>query len=378
MSSNDKIRDVLVATIRSPLPEPVRFGTWEMRHREFAVCAIRSEQGVVGRAFSYTRDGPVAAIVRRSIAPGYVGQPFDDPAQLTMAAAWSNTSVLMAGVGHRALGLVDLAAWDLRGRAEGRSVAELLGGEHRPMPVTAIIGYPPSRGPEEITEEVKALRAAGWRRFKQPVAATWELTRDRLRAAREAAPDDWHGLDANYTLRTPEEVEEFVRFVGDPDLGWLEDVVPPGDALLIAQARARAGVPIAMGDDQGGFYHPQALLQADAVDAMRVDITTNGGLSRLSGVLSQIDAAGLPFSTHMFAHYHSQVLAALGREDRPIEWGVQGAGVDQYADSLAQPVVSEGLMEPLPMAPGFGDVVNLDWVGEQEVEDPDALLEAVR
>ena len=62
--ADDLIRDVRVATILAPLPTPVVFGSWVMRHREFALCAVRSEAGVVGRAFTYTRDGPIAAIGR--------------------------------------------------------------------------------------------------------------------------------------------------------------------------------------------------------------------------------------------------------------------------------------------------------------------------
>jgi hypothetical protein len=48
--------------------------------------------------------------------------------------------------------------------------------------------------------------------------------------------------------------------------------------------------------------------------------------------------------------------------------------VDQYADSLARPIVRDGLMEPLPEGPGLGEIVNLDWIAEQSVTDPDGLL----
>jgi hypothetical protein len=75
----------------------------------------------------------------------------------------------------------------------------------------------------------------------------------------------------------------------------------------------------------------------------------------------------------MFAHVHSQVFAALGHEV-PIEWGVPGSGVDQFADSLRQPVVRDGLMEPLPEEPGFGTLFNARWIAEQIVEDEDGLL----
>ena len=51
-----------------------------------------------------------------------------------------------------------------------------------------------------------------------------------------------------------------------------------------------------------------------------------------------------------------------------------GSGVDQFADSLAQPVVRDGRMEPLPEEPGFGPLYNAPWIAQQSVEDDDGLL----
>ena len=76
----------------------------------------------------------------------------------------------------------------------------------------------------------------------------------------------------------------------------------------------------------------------------------------------------------MFGHVHSRVFAALGH-DVPIEWGVPGSGVDQFADSLPQPVVRDGLMEPLADEPGLGPQANPAWIAEQIVDDPDGVVE---
>src|SRR4051812_33711784 len=135
----DLIESVSVVTVRSPLPMTIRFGQWVMTHREFALCRIRSEAGLEGFGFVYTRDGPLAAIVRRNIAPLVIGQPYEDPAALHWQAAWSNNAILASGIGLRALGLVDLATWDLAARARSQSISAYLGGERHSMPVTAII-----------------------------------------------------------------------------------------------------------------------------------------------------------------------------------------------------------------------------------------------
>ena len=312
--------------------------------------------------------------MRRNIAPLYLEQPYDDPAALHWQAAWSNNAILPAGIGLRALSLVDLAAWDLAARAAGKSISAYLGGERRPMPVTAIIGYPPTLTAEQVTTQVETLLEAGWRRFKQPIAATPEETRARLRAARAAmGPDCWLGMDCNWVFKSAEDAVDFARSIEDVDLGWLEDVVPPGNARMVAEIRRGAPMPIAMGDEQGGSYHPESILAHDAVDVARVDTTTYGGITRLRDTLAQIEERGIAFAPHMFAHVHSQVFGALGY-DVPIEWGVPGSGVDQFADSLTQPVVRDGRMEPLPEEPGFGPLFNAPWIGQQIVEDEDGLL----
>jgi L-alanine-DL-glutamate epimerase-like enolase superfamily enzyme len=370
----DLIESVAVVTVRAPLPQTIRFGPWVMEHREFILCRLRTEAGLEGFAFVYTRDAPLAAVVRRNIAPLYVGQPYDDPAALHWQAAWSNNAILPSGLGLRALSLVDVAAWDLAARAAGQSISAYLGGGRRPMPVTAIIGYPPTLTPEQVAAQVEEYLAAGWRRFKQPIAASPDDTRARLRAARAVmGPDCWLGMDCNWVFKTAHDAIEFAKTIEDVDLGWWEDVVPPGNARLVAEIRRGAPVPIAMGDEQGGSYHPESILAHDAVDVARIDVTTYGGITRLRDTLAQMEERGVPFAPHMFAHVHSQVFGALGY-DVPIEWGVPGSGVDQFADSLRQPVVRDGLMEPLPEEPGFGPLFNAPWIAEQIVEDEDGLL----
>jgi L-alanine-DL-glutamate epimerase-like enolase superfamily enzyme len=370
----DTITAVDVATIKSPLPMTIRFGPWVMGHREFALCRLRTEAGLEGFGFVYTRDGPIAAIVRRNIRPMLVGQPYDDPAALHWQAAWSNNAILPAGVGLRALSLADLATWDLAARAARKSITQYLGGERRPMLVTAIIGYPPTLTPVEVTQQVETLMEAGWRRFKQPIAATPEETRARLRAARDAmGPDCWLGMDCNWVFKSAADAIDFAKSIANLELGWCEDVVPPGNARMVAEIRRGSPVPIAMGDEQGGSYHPESLLAHEAVDVARVDVTTYGGITRLRDTLAQMDAAGVPFAPHMFAHVHSQVFSALGH-DVPIEWGVPGSGVDQFADSLAQPTVTDGRMEPLAEELGVGRIFNARWMSEQIVEDDDGLI----
>lgn len=374
----DRIVRIRAATIRHHLSTPVVFGSVVIKQREFALVRVESEGGLAGMAYALTRDGPVREIVTRTIAPAYVGAPADNPERAFYHALWSNHGVHAAGVGMRALSIVDLAAWDLAARLSGKPISRHLGVAAAAMPVIGVVGYPPSIGPEETAQQVRSLWDEGWRRFKIPIAPTLSQSIDRLAAAREAAPDGWFCFDANMAFRTVEEVLSFERQVRHYNLGWLEDVIPPGDASSVAAIRRGASTPIAMGDDQGGSYHPEALLAADAVDVLRVDATTNGGVTRLRTVLEQARTAGVQVSPHMYPHVHSRLLSALGYVNAPIEWGVPGTGVHPMDDPLPQPVVSGGLMKPLEEAPGFGTLVVPDWIAEQEVDDPAGLVADIR
>ena len=369
-----KITKVRVATVNHILPVPIIYGNWIMDHREFALVRVDLEDGTAGFAYGLTRDGPIASIVHRSIAPCYVGREIDDPQQVFYGALWTNHAVHAGGIGMRALSLVDIACWDALARYSKKSFQEILGGELSELPATAIVGYPPTMPADELAEQIVELQKKGWNRFKIPISPDLELSETRLRAAREVAPNDWIGFDINMVLRTSEAVLEFENKVRDLKLGWIEDVVPPGDAEMVARVRRGSQTPIAMGDEQGGAYHPEALLTANAVDVIRVDATTNGGVTGLRKSLAQAKLAGVKVSPHMFPHLHSRLLPILGFKDVPIEWGIPGTGVHPMDDGLEQPVIVNGKMKPLQTSIGLGKIVDYDWITKQQVSDEHGAL----
>lgn len=377
MTTSSTITDVSVATIQGQLPAPVIFGDWIMKHREFAVVRMRVASGHEGWAFTLTRDGAVAEQIRKTMARVYVGSDVADRTR-TYRTAWRRSLAShCGGVGLRALSIVDLAAWDLAAKLAERSIAEFIGGSAKPMPATAIIGYPPATvDAQMIGRQVRELADAGWNRFKAPIAPTFESSAARLRAARSAAPDAWLGCDAAWMFDEVDKAAEFARSIADVKLGWFEDIFPPGDAVQLAELRRKIDTPIAMGDEQGGSYYPQALILAKAVDVVRIDLTCMGGITGARRIVDECLKAGMQFSAHMFAHVHSQVFSGWGFTDCPIEWGVPWTGVDPYADSLAQPVIgADGRMRPLPQSAGFGTMLNRDWALSQPHEDPDHILD---
>lgn len=371
--TDDRITRVRAMTIDHQLPEPIRFGEWTITSREFVLVRVDSAGGGSGYAYCLTRSGPVAQIVNANVAQFYVGADARRPEDPFYRTLWAQHAVHSAGMGMRALSVVDLAAWDLACRLDGQSIAERLGGSLQPMPATAIVGYPPALDADGTYEQVSALVEQGWRRFKVPISGDLDLTRTRLEAVRAASPDGWVGLDVNFAFRTAADVVDYEKTLRGFRLGWIEDVVPPGNAAMVADVRRQSETPVAMGDDQGGSYYPEALLQAEAVDVIRVDATTNGGITRLREIVADATARGVSIAPHMFPHVHARVLGALGHR-APIEWGIPGTGVHPMDDSLEQPTLVDGDMLPLADDEGLGELVDRDWIAAQRVDDPLGVL----
>ena len=373
MSLATAITDVSVATIQGSLPAPVVFGDWIMRHREYAV--VRVTHGLRTRRLGLHAD------------PRWHGRradPQDDRPRVRRRGS----SRPSAPVPHRVAPQPCLPCWSASGCEHFRSSIwrpgtsppssptprspRLLGGRNEPMPATAIIGYPPGQmGPEETGKQTAELHQTGWRRFKAPVAATAELSADRLRAARANAPDAWIGCDAAWIYDDVEPAVEFVESIDDVGLGWFEDVFPPGDAGLVRRLRERVSVP-----DRDGRRAGRQLLPGGP--AARRRRRRRAHRPHLHGRhhrwprASSIGAcsAGVQFAPHMFAHVHSQVFSALGFPDVPVEWGVPWTGVDPYADSLAQPADHRREDGAAPRAPGFGGLLNLEWATSQTARRP--------
>lgn len=377
MPAQSTITSIEVATIQGQLPAPVIFGDWVMKHREFVVVRMRSASGHEGWSFTLTRDGAVAEQIRKSIAPVYLDTDVADREKTFKTAKGRTYGSHSAGVGLRALSQVDLAAWDLAAKMADKSIAEFLGGKAKPMPATAIIGYPPAiMPPEKVFEQVAGLYADGWRRFKAPMGVTLAESEARLRAARKAAPDAWLGTDLVWMFSSVDDAASYANKLSDLNMGCIEDIFPPGNARKLAELRKRVPMPIWQGDEQGGSYYPEALIMAGSVDRVRVDLTCMGGITGARSIIDECLAAKVDFGPHMFAHVHSQVFSAWGFDDKPVEWGVPWTGVDPYADSLAQPTITAGgLMQPLPQGPGFGQMINRDWALSQPHQDPDHILD---
>jgi L-alanine-DL-glutamate epimerase-like enolase superfamily enzyme len=324
-----------------------------MRRRETCVVSITDSNGEVGWSFTLTRDGPVREIVEQLVAPIYVGSDLDDLEGTYRRALARSYPVISSGIGLRALSLVDLAAHDLVARQRATSILGVAGLVPASVPVSAIVGYPPSAGPARVEDEIREWSGVGITRFKLPVGASPQLTRDRVAAALDAARGGSVSLDLAWTMGTVSEAASFIETL-PTGLACVEDPLPPGPARELAELRKVITVPLAAGDDRGGPDYPDALLSSDAVDIVRVDATCMGGVTGLRRICALVAAAGKVISPHMNARVHMQVLQLLGCADVPVEISRSGAMVDPYEESLGQLLISAGRCRQPEGTVGFG------------------------
>lgn len=365
-----RVAAVGVADVRVPLPAPIVFGDWVIRERAFAVAAVRATTGEVGYAFTLTRDGPVAAMVRRYVAPRYLDASLGDPSGAFHAARGSARPVLGSGVGLRALSIVDIAAWDCSARVAGRPFRDHLGGTVESLPAMGVAGYPPSIDLDGVAEQARTFQAMGLGHLKLPMVGDLDGNRRRLEAA---APHATRlSTDGGWSLRDVADAEAIAGVMPLP--GWLEDPVAPERVDLLAAIRRAIPVEVAMGDEQGGPGFPDALLLADAVDVVRLDASCAGGVTGLRPIVERVRAAGVGISFHVYAAFHAQIAAGLGVEDAWVEWSLPGTLVDAITESQPLPMFEQGRMRMAAHEPGLGRLWDPDWMREQRVDDPDGLL----
>lgn len=365
-----RIAAIGVAEVRVPLAVPISFGDWVIRERAFAIAAVRATTGEVGYGFSLTRDGPVASIVRDYVAPRYRDASLDDPARAFHAARGTARPVLGAGVGLRALSIVDIAAWDCSARVAGRSLRDHLGGAVASLRAMGVAGYPPTIDLEGVAGQARAFQSMGLGHLKLPMVGDLEVDRRRLEAAAPYATR--LSIDGGWSLHEVADAEAIAAVMPLP--GWLEDPVPPERIDLLAAIRRAIPVEVAMGDEQGGPGFPDALLLARAVDVVRLDASCAGGVTGLRPIIERARSEGVPVSFHIYAGFHAQIAAGLGAADAWVEWSLPGTLVDALTESQPLPAFEQGRMRVDADTRGLGRMWDPDWIREQRIDDPEGLL----
>jgi L-alanine-DL-glutamate epimerase-like enolase superfamily enzyme len=229
------------------------------------------------------------------------------------ARAWKELNFLgYEGVTIQAMAGIDMALWDLRGKAAELNVSRLIGGVRQEVPVYASGGLWLSSSINELQREAADFVAAGFLAVKTRVApGKREAMVARVRAVREAiGPDIGLMVDANQQLSVPEAIL-LARALEPFNLTWFEEPVICYNHEGEAAIAAALDTPIASGETIHTHRGILRMLQLHAADILMPDLQRMGGPTEFLKAGALCEAFNTPISSHLFSEMSLPLLAAL-------------------------------------------------------------------
>ncbi|HEY5656340.1 MAG TPA: mandelate racemase/muconate lactonizing enzyme family protein [Myxococcota bacterium] len=355
--------------VRVPLPAPF-FPAWIPGHRQtenrFDLIRLITSSGIEGwsaaPAMGRERQGLGALL-----GPYFLGERADDIASVRQRIRE------MGYLGQR-VGWVECACWDIIGKARGKPVYQLLGGEGGSVGLYASSGerMPADRRIEEVQRRV----AEGFSTVKLRVhddALAQDL--EHIRVTRKGVGDGVHlGVDANQAWRVAV-IDEcakwdyaralaFCKEAEDLGFAWVEEPLPMDDYAALARLTAATEIPIAGGElNNQGLPEFETLLERGCYDWYQPDAIFTGGISGTWAILQRVQAQGATYTPHTWTNgigfaVNLQLFAASEsrRQGTLLEYPLSPPGwVEEARDGLlVEPWRHEKGRLALPTRPGLG------------------------
>ena len=271
------------------------------------------------------------------------------------------------GLTISAMSGVDTALWDLKGKALGVPVVDLLGGPCRSqMPAYASGGW---ASVDAIGEQLSGYVAKGFQGVKMRVGVmdkTVTTSVARVRAAREAlGPDIKLMADAHGTYSVPE-AKQFCRGVEDANLYWFEEPVSPDNRHGTAEVRKSTSIPIAAGESEFTCFDVRDLIELRAIDVVQPDSAIIGGISEAIRVGHLARTYQLELAPHCWGSAFSFMagvsVAFACPSSTIIEFSLGGNPL-MYELVKENIQTKDGMIE-VPSSPGLGLTPDWDFVKE--------------
>jgi L-alanine-DL-glutamate epimerase-like enolase superfamily enzyme len=372
-----KITDVKAHPMSIPRPKPSWTAHEITTEATLILVEVRTDAGVIG--YGEIQGGPLPLICRLVEQFGEIIRGMDALAHLDVwEKLFALTSPRPGGIGGRdglppplprgqrpqimaAIGGIDIALWDIKGKAANMPLYRLLGGGRQDLFTYATGGYYVEGEPfTTCAEELGGYVAAGYRAVK---LKTGGLSLDdelvRISATREAIGDALLMLDMN----APYDVHECIRFaqaVEAYDIFWLEEplhwYLQPADYVRLADA---ISIPLAHGEREWTRFTVRDFITSGAIRFVQFDATRHAGFTEALRVASMAEQHGVIIAPHTAPHIHGHLVSAFGARafgveshgdpDRhPIQHGMYTAGAE----------VQSGMVH-LNNLPGLG--IDIDW-----------------
>lgn len=291
----------------------------------------------------------------------------------------------LATLTDRVLAAVDLALWDLAGRATGRPVYHLLGAMRDKVPAYAstMCGDDVAGGldsPEAFAAFARKCRERGYPAFKlhtwqPPFAGAPDARRDiaACAAVREAVGPAVPLMLDPYHYYSREEALVLARELEKLDYTWMEEPMDEHSLSSYVWLCENTTVPICGPETAEGKMHTRAeWIKAGGCDIVRGGVNDVGGVTPLVKIAHLAEAFGMCMEVHGGGAANLQVLCAMGIPGRFYERGLLHPFIDYekpapWLRSLVDPMDAEGFVH-VSQQPGLGLEIDFDFIGANEVE----------
>ncbi len=352
-----KIADIETIPLRIPFTVGGRqddavWGKGGLQMADSLVVKITTDTGLVGwgETFGFMAVPPAKAVIDTVLKPELVGRDATQLEQLMLDLQKKFHVFGRSGAYLHSLSAIDIALWDIAGKAVGQPVHQLLGGSDATS-LRAYASLARYSDPDLVRKNVKRALADGYRHLK-----LHEITVEAVRTAREAAGDD---IEITLDVNCPWNVREALDMAAKLrpfNLRWLEEPVwPPENHAGLAQVRQTSGIPVAAGENASTLFDFQHLFEAKAVDFIQPSPAKMGGLTELKKVYALANAHNVTVMVHTFydgpgllASVHAS--AALGGRNALVEWRYFDLEAQLYGDAI---VPKQGAIA-VPQGAGLG------------------------
>jgi L-alanine-DL-glutamate epimerase-like enolase superfamily enzyme len=361
MLKADRIEEIHSATCRFDLDEPLEIGGNRITSREYTVARVTTGSGITGSAYAYSQGAPLEQVIREAFTEHLVGESWWDVARLQEWGAGLETDFPKEIV-QRAYSLIDICLWDIRGKVLGVPLWRLLGGYRQTIPVLLVQGYPRvGEDPETFAGRIADRVDQGFKAIKIAYSGVPDHATDRLRATRERIGGEVKlVVDAAWSWASVEEAVGVAEQWSPYDLEWLEDPFAATEVGMIGALRDACDARIGAGDAMTSLATLAALLAADALDVVRLDVTHIGGLGPFQAAMALASLYGRPVSPHIYPEVNQHLAFArpgvsyveLFPDDSPF-WRTE-----QFVRSDLGTRIDRGWLSA-PTQPGVG--IEIDW-----------------
>lgn len=313
-----KITSYEAVTLRIPEDDPLANMPEEAgRMRPVVILRLRTDSGIegIGLTFYGGRMTGSLRVAVEELAALTVGE---DPLRIEKIIAklrdGTGDSCGPGGIFMLAMSAIDIALWDIKGKALDQPLWKLLGG-HRDRVATYASGSL-RRGltDDQAQRAAQILVQKGFTEMKTQMALPGNPTPAeevrRIRVVREAiGPDIKLMCDINQRWR-PEQAIDIGSRIEDVGLFWLEDVTTADDYAGLARVTMALKTPVAGGEYVWGMVPFRHMIEARSVDIVMIDIVRVGGVTQWMKVAGMAEAFNLPVVSHVMPEMLVHLVAA--------------------------------------------------------------------